>query len=253
MLPISINTLCCKDDVKYLMGYLQFIPLGCEVNLLYTEGCDTVKAEITEMQQLFVNIDHKDEPVISRQKDEVGGELKIYKLTYPKINGVDKFSFSEAKNALNRLATREWIVNLDVDERIVIESDEIATLINMPKEIGGVTVSIISYTLPQKNANGGIYANQAMRIFRNHPKISYRYRVHEDILSSIINQGFKIANSTITIKHRGYEGHDPNILIDKTYRNLGYLATDLQFEPRNKYLLGYVKKSVDKLAMMGEI
>ena len=116
MLPFSINTLMCKSDVHYLSGFLQSIPLGCEVNIMFTEGGRNLNPVAEPIENLQFKKDGIEKPIITRQKDKVGGMVNLYRYVYFDVNGINKFSFSDAKNTLIEQATRDWIFNIDADE-----------------------------------------------------------------------------------------------------------------------------------------
>lgn len=239
---ISINTLCYKEDLKFLQGYLESLPNGCQINLMYTEGLNVVDTKVESLKEL--KIDGK--IVVTSQKHDGGGELNLFKYTYPKIlsANIDKFSFSNAKNELIKVATRDWIINLDVDERMILENDEYKTMSMLKPEVGGIFVTLVSYIYPATNDNEDVKATRQIRIFRNHNGFQFKGTVHEDISQSIITKGFKLLASGILIKHRGYEGQDRIDFLRKLARNNAYLFKDLAIEPNHIYNLNKVLEAL---------
>jgi glycosyltransferase involved in cell wall biosynthesis len=220
---------------------------------MFTKPGECVAPVITPIEEITVNINNKEVSIVKAEKDEVGGEIKLYEYVYPHKLRNQTFDFSHAKNSLIERATRKWIFNIDADERLMIEEDELATIANLPDNVGACRVGIVSYTLPDKNGVDIVRPSQHLRIFRNDKRIRFKYKVHEDISQAVANNGFKVFPSTIIIKHRGYEGHNPQDLKDKTYRNLRLICAELTENPKDKYMLGYLKKSVDVLSKVGDI
>ena len=242
---LSINTLCYKDDLKYLQGYMACLPANCEVNLMFTEGADVANATVEPLTDLIVD----GKKILSRQTDTGGGVLNLYKYTYPKIAkeggiAVDKFSFGHAKNELIKLAKRDWILNLDLDERIIIEPDEFDMIFNLKSEVGGLFVTLVSYVFPTKHDVEDANAKRMVRIFRNKANIKFSGTVHEQIADSIIYSGLLLVATGILIKHRGYEGQNRQDLINKLARNNAYLFKDLAANPRNVYNLNKVLETL---------
>jgi len=61
--------------------------------------------------------------------------------------------------------------------------------------------------------------------------IRFRYRIHEELLSSLTEAGYKGATTDIVISHYGY--NDPNVLRIKMERNLRLLLEDFDLRHNN--------------------
>lgn len=136
-------------------------------------------------------------------------------------------NFSEIRNfALEHMRT-DWIIALDCDEIIEKEQfDNIYSLINEP-QTGGINVKILNHL-----GNGTKSVHHYTRIFKNHQKIKYSGRIHEQIRPSIENLDLNIINSNIEIIHNGYFEND----YKKQIRNKELLLLDINDNPNDHWL-----------------
>jgi tetratricopeptide (TPR) repeat protein len=74
-----------------------------------------------------------------------------------------------------------------------------------------------------------------VRLFRHHPGLLWKYRVHEQILPSLRQTNAKIHFSDVEIQHVGY--HDPALHSQKLERNLRLLNLELAEQPDEPFLL----------------
>jgi glycosyltransferase involved in cell wall biosynthesis len=140
--------------------------------------------------------------------------------------------FSLARNHALAFARQNWILSIDTDERLPEEYYD--DLLNLPEnpETGGLNVELVNVL-----EGGSESRHRYTRIFRNHPGIKYRGRIHEQIRPSIEELGLDIIESDISIEHYGYE--EPGN--EKKLRNKNLLLADLEDDPGNgwiKYHLG---------------
>lgn len=141
-------------------------------------------------------------------------------------------NFSHARNHALRFARQRWILSIDTDEKLPEEF--YSCLLNLPEDpgTGGLNVELVNVL-----EGGSESRHRYTRIFRNHPQIRYRGRIHEQIRPSIEGLGLVITESNIEIMHFGYESPGN----DKKLRNKKLLLADLMDEPDNgwiKYHLG---------------
>ncbi|MBI4737984.1 glycosyltransferase [Candidatus Woesearchaeota archaeon] len=129
--------------------------------------------------------------------------------------------FSAARNESLKYATKEWILVLDADEQLLLPDfaalrailqdpslkdseligfqldqrsySKIATLKSMPNLVKHPLVSKYPYYVSHK----------LVRLFKNTPKIRYRYTIHELVEPSIREHQGKILDSSIVIHHFG--------------------------------------------------
>jgi glycosyltransferase involved in cell wall biosynthesis len=141
--------------------------------------------------------------------------------------------FSAARNhALNK-ANFEYILSIDADERLQNPELIKPVLENSSKEIGGWLIEVISQA---KRVDGGTdtYTSNLLRLFRNHPGIKFKGIIHEQVINSILDMGYKLKNTELKIIHLGYS-YDQNAMKKKQLRNLDLLNETLKNDPNNAY------------------
>src|SRR5262249_40581052 len=74
-----------------------------------------------------------------------------------------------------------------------------------------------------------------IRLFRNHPEIRWRYRVHEQIFPALHALKDTLRFTDIVINHIGYL--DPELLKSKRQRNLYLLKLELSEHPDEPFIL----------------
>lgn len=134
--------------------------------------------------------------------------------------------FSAARNFALSKSNGEWILYLDADERLVPESrKELLDKINSPGKAG---YNCIVKSLDSENGRDNQMSY--VRLFKNSREVSFNGSVHEQILPSLLNNGYIILDSSILIEHIGY-----NISIegkkDKALRNLELLLKEYEKFP----------------------
>ena len=127
-----------------------------------------------------------------------------------------------ARNAVKSLATREWILSLDADERLAPHEHK---TISRSIESAGANIGEFisnSVSVSERLINKGKpikSEGDQCRLFRNHPDFTWRGGIHEDIDTSIQDAGFELAYSTFTILHEGYNV-SPVEMMEKMERNV---------------------------------
>jgi glycosyltransferase involved in cell wall biosynthesis len=134
--------------------------------------------------------------------------------------------FSAARNYALQFMRTDWILQIDSDE--ILDGDSLLKNIELfnNENIGGIQTEIHNL-LKNKSVQKHTYT----RLFKNHPQIRYSGRIHEQIVDSIRNAGFDIANSDITIHHFGYAETSP----EKLQRNSDLLLKDLRDDPNDVF------------------
>jgi len=153
--------------------------------------------------------------------------IKIAKSFGAKVIDVQwENDFAEARNQALRATTADWVLSLDADEQLDARAaEQIAAAIADP-QVTGYTVTIRNYVqnlnerlwdksaipndcrLPRAAVYPGYLEHENVRLFRNHPEISFVGRVHETVGTSIQETGGKLKPATFVIHHFGFVSSD---------------------------------------------
>jgi len=131
--------------------------------------------------------------------------------------------FAAARNFSLDLATGDWIMWLDGDNRVPEEDAiQLKSLVQRP-------LNAVLWATEILEPGGGRLLQK--RLFPRRPEIRFRYRVHEQLchppdLAQVI--------TPVRVYHWGYE--DKRLRQAKARRNLIYLLADLQERPEDFYL-----------------
>jgi len=111
--------------------------------------------------------------------------------------------FAAARNAALALATGEWVLCLDADERPSAElREQIGRLVDDPTA-GAATIRMRNL-LPHGDAR----ESDLLRLWRHDPAIRFRHRIHEeavtDVTASLRRTGRRLVNLPGRCEHLGY-------------------------------------------------
>lgn len=214
MIDISVCLIFRAEDARYLRQCQESLPAGveiCAVQCVESPGVTTRFRIVKE--ESFPN------GTVVRQA--------IYQ--YPR-NG---FRFDTARNCSLRLASRGWILALDADERLIEHqwSDWVQATEEAPANVGGLTIGVWG-AIPRGHGAMSRHNGGQIRLFRNSPAIYFRKRVHEffGLEETIREAGYKIAESTLSIHHVGYET-SREALLEKCGRNIRLCCQELAVDP----------------------
>jgi glycosyltransferase involved in cell wall biosynthesis len=143
-------------------------------------------------------------------------------------------SFAAARNESIRHATGDWIFWMDADDRLFLEAQaKLKTLIgSLGDDNAGFCMKCFCLASPRTVAPTVLYQ---IRLFRNHPEIRWKYRVHEQILPAIRALKGTVRFTDIVINHTGYL--DPEHLQRKQQRNLHLLELERIEQPDEPFTL----------------
>lgn len=141
--------------------------------------------------------------------------------------------FSAARNAALALATGDWVLVLDADERVSPEFiAEFRPLLDDPS-IGACTVRI-SNALPY----GHQRESRVLRAWRHHPSIQFQFPVHEDPTASVAARlaltSTTLAHVEAPVEHLGYVRSRAAVK-DKKSRDLKLLRHCITTNPFDFY------------------
>jgi tetratricopeptide (TPR) repeat protein len=142
-------------------------------------------------------------------------------------------SFAAARNEGLWRATGDWIFCLDADECLDDENRERlrVLLASLGTEKIAYTAHCVSPSLKTRRGSTG----ERVHLFRNVPGLAWEYRVHEQILPSLLRAGAEVRSSGVTITHSGYA--DPAVRRRKLERDLRLSLLELPERPGDRFTL----------------
>lgn len=156
--------------------------------------------------------------------------------------------FSAARNASLEHAKKRWVLVLDADERVDVNTLEGLEDLLDSKDIAGFEVSIDNL-----NDRGLAQSFRIIRLFRNSADIYFTGAIHETVLEPLLEfcrkDHRRIEVSNVHIKHHGYLSAR---IAKKGERNLQLIRTQLQQHPANLYLRLKEYEELEKLGRTKE-
>jgi glycosyltransferase involved in cell wall biosynthesis len=158
-------------------------------------------------------------------------------------------SFAAARNESKRHATGDWIFWLDADDRIdEANRRRLCELFaGLPHELAAYLVRI---DVMPSGPNDPIRVVHHARLVRNHPKVRWHYRVHEQVLPTVIAAGGKIHTPELMIRHVGYQ--DATLKGPKLQRNLRLMKLDEKEHPDDPFVLYNLGRAYERLERIAE-
>ena len=143
-------------------------------------------------------------------------------------------SFAEARNTALDMATGEWILYIDADERLApTDRATIEALLTDAEE-----VAFRLLLQPQ----AGMTPYREYRLWRNDPRIRFEGVMHEKVVPAIHAiaeaDGRPIGTCDLLLRHIGYDGDQTR----KHRRNLSLLRRQLAAEPDNLFNLHHLSR-----------
>jgi len=154
---------------------------------------------------------------------------KRYDAEIYKFNWCD--DFSKARNESIKYADGDWILWLDADERLNIDSsDQLLSELTIEDHPVIYQVQINNQTTDQASA----YLSSAYRLFSNNFGIHFTGRIHEQLAKNTIYGEVEVRRSKIRLEHLGYAlaGTQKE---KKNSRNLKLLNKMVLENPNNAY------------------
>jgi tetratricopeptide (TPR) repeat protein len=147
--------------------------------------------------------------------------------------------FAEARNAALALATCEWILYIDADERLdPVDRESVESLLRGAREIAfRILLKPDSLSTPYRE----------YRVWRHDPRIRFEGVIHEKVVPAIHRvadeDGRPIGVADLLLTHVGYEGDQSH----KHRRNLPLLRRQLEAEPDNLFNLHHLARVLEGL------
>ncbi|MHB1022848.1 MAG: glycosyltransferase [Acidobacteriaceae bacterium] len=165
-----------------------------------------------------------------------------------------KNHYADARNASLAHITTDWVLVLDADEELSLETaHDIPALLTCGEDTGGFQLIQRNYLKEcfvygngrmsrtyegqhERAADALSYLdNPICRIFRKHPQLHFQGRIHELVEPQLSRAGFKLVDTNLMIHHFGKLcGH--NIELEKQLRYRDILRAALDDTPDNSSL-----------------
>ncbi len=142
--------------------------------------------------------------------------------------------FAAARNACLEHATGDWIFWLDADDRLDEGNRVKLRQLLAALPAGNVACSMKCRCLPDPLTRTATTVDH-IRLFRNHPRIRWRYRVHEQILGAVRESGSEVLWADVVIQHTGYT--DTALRRHKLARDLRLLEMERHDQPHDPFTL----------------
>ncbi len=141
--------------------------------------------------------------------------------------------FSLARNASLEMATGDWILFLDADERVTPELKSQVRRLLIDDSAGAATL-----VMRNRMAHGHRHDSVLLRMFRNDPVIRFRFPIHEEVASSVNafleRTGLRLVHLPGVVEHLGYS-REVMAEKDKKQRDCQLLDRCLQQDPDDFY------------------
>ena len=145
--------------------------------------------------------------------------------------------FAAARNASLALATQDWILVIDADERLRPEMGQtLKTFLAQVKQQDGIFVRLCNVDTSGK----WVSQTQLLRLVRNHRGFRFEGRIHENIATSITAAGGRLLMSELhVLDHTGYVAEE-NARKQRPERNRRLLQRALDDNPDDPVALHHL-------------
>jgi len=235
----SVVIIYNETDQKFILECIDSIPTEAEIVLVKTVLFDVNECfeigYLWNVPSKLTNVQKGARHIMAEYhyRDDIGDGI---------IN-----DFADARNKAKSLATKEWILSLDADERIIIAQHKLLNevLETVEGNIGGFITGNVSNISAVKDEKKQMYRNigRQIRLFRNLSGIDWELNVHEVVDFSLKRVGFKVEEIPFCLFHEGYNT-TPEEIYKKSQRNIKRLLLSPKMLQDNPIYLEQLKKEL---------
>jgi glycosyltransferase involved in cell wall biosynthesis len=155
--------------------------------------------------------------------------------------------FAAARNVSIDHATGDWVFWLDADESL--DEDNRTRLRTLFADLDdGPAAYLMTQLSPARDGAGAAVAVDHVRLFRRHPDVRWRYRVHEQILLSIRQAGHEVRRTAVVILHAGWlDEADGGRKLARNVRLLEMQDAEQPGDPVTLFNLGWAYVRLDRI------
>lgn len=201
--PISFCVITCDADAGHLNAMLSTLPRGAEVCILHNkQGNEESLSEMEVTQHGTITV-------------------MLRRWTY-----VGDFHFAQARNLCDEMATNDWVMWVDTDDRLNACQHELmrSFATKCGPGYGGAWAGVASYENSfDGHTKGRVTGAYQLRFYRKSIGARWEGRVHEQIHPAIQQLGYATSETSVMVLHTGYVG-TPEQKIAKLERNFKLLT-----------------------------
>lgn len=149
--------------------------------------------------------------------------------------------FAAARNVSLERAHGDYVLWMDADDRVDQENRE--KLRQIKRHFDGRRA--FYFLLQGMNAENPSEKLYQLRCVPRRKGVRFRYRIHEELITSALAEGLTLLKTDITIEHHGY--HDRTLLEEKVRRNLHLLEKERAEGRDDPHIHIYLALSYDHL------
>jgi glycosyltransferase involved in cell wall biosynthesis len=142
-------------------------------------------------------------------------------------------NFSNARNFSLEQAQSDYILFIDADERLV-NGEIIKDVLAVSSDNTAGWLLELTSIAEREDGITDRFVSNLLRLFKNDNRFRFKGVIHEQILESILENGYKLESTNIKINHIGYNLSKQEML-NKQLRNLKLLEIAIQNDPKNAY------------------
>jgi len=205
--------------------------MGKKTNNPSLSLCMIVKDEEVNLERFFSRVKGYFSEIIVVDTGSSDRSVEIAKNNGAKVYTKQwNDDFSGARNESLKHARGDWIVVLDADEYLDQENyDRLSKYLRKGKEIAYYLN--FKSKVPESKA-GAVLINSHPRVFKNGLGITYKGRIHEQIIESVFKAGGKIEPTDVIVEHSGYQNNG-SVRKQKIERNIAILLKEISENPEN--------------------